>query len=278
MTFMKRLTLDRGWGPIRVARDHYPYRGRAFVHCHDFSEVFWIEAGEGHHIINGKRLPLSPGDLVMIRPDDSHDLVARSNEGITFVNVSFPSSTVNFFKRRYFKHTTSFWGGDGRLPSCYKLSISDVRHLGTEADGLAGGPQELFQSERFLLNLLQTLSLTSVDGKHANVPGWLRDACEQIRSPEHFSGGTRQLSRLAGRCPEHVARTAKQTLGKTPTQIVNEARLDYAAAQLSMSSKEIIDICLDCGFKGLTHFYKLFRTHFDMSPRHYRLYQQLRLR
>ncbi len=60
-------------------------------------------------------------------------------------------------------------------------------------------------------------------------PGWLQTACERIADREQFSKGPRQRFRLAGRCSSLVARVARQTLNKTPSEIVNDARLSWAA-------------------------------------------------
>jgi AraC family cel operon transcriptional repressor len=71
--------------------------------------------------------------------------------------------------------------------------------------------------------------------------------------------------------PEHLARQVRQHLHKTPTDIVNEARLAHAASELQSSGRAITEIALECGVENLSHFYKLFREHFGCTPRQYRL-------
>ncbi len=103
------------------------------------------------------------------------------------------------------------------------------------------------------------------------MPDWLARACREIKKSEAFREGLPAFNRLAGRSPEHVSRVLKKCTGKTPTQIVNEARLEEATHQLCMSSKEIIDIAADCGFENLSYFHRLFKQHYTLSPRRYRL-------
>ena len=83
--------------------------------------------------------------------------------------------------------------------------------------------------------------------------------------------GVRALFELAGRTPEHVARTLKKHTGKTPTDLVNEARMAYASGQLQTTTREILDIAMESGFSSLSHFYALFRRTFGLSPHRYRL-------
>ncbi|MBC8009733.1 MAG: helix-turn-helix transcriptional regulator, partial [Burkholderiales bacterium] len=99
---------------------------------------------------------------------------------------------------------------------------------------------------------------------------WLSDACAAIQEPRHFVGGTPALARLAGRSPEHLAREMRRHLRRTPTDVVNAARLTHAAQQLATTSRPIIDIAGECGFEGLGHFYKLFHARYATSPLRYR--------
>ena len=102
------------------------------------------------------------------------------------------------------------------------------------------------------------------------IPEWLRRACQAIQEPAHFAGGTAAFVRLAGRCPEHVSRMTHRMLNRTPTDIVNRARLSYASQCLSLTSRKITDICNECGFDSLTHFYKLFHENYGTTPHRYR--------
>jgi AraC family cel operon transcriptional repressor len=237
--------------------------------------VFWIEEENGYHLINGHRIPLMPGDLFLIRPQDQHDLRAINKAGLRLVNVSFPADTIAFLQQRYFPHDRSFWGGKATLPTHYRLAPTRRRQLSIEADSLAMEPRVRINLERFLLNLLHILAIYPQQTDLTQIPSWLQTAIEKIRQPEHFIKGTPELARLADKTPEHVARLTRQWLRRTPTEIVNEARLDYAAGRLSMTTEPILDICMECGFDSLAHFYKIFKAHFRTSPRRYRLAQQI---
>ena len=52
------------------------------IHSHDFAEVFWIEEGPGTHLIQDQNITLQRGEMVFIRPSDSHAL--RYRRGSTF--------------------------------------------------------------------------------------------------------------------------------------------------------------------------------------------------
>ena len=243
---------------------------RIGLHRHDFAEFFWIDGGKGAHLINREKRPLHTGDVVLIRPDDVHGFRTADRCELAIVNLAFPTKTLSFLKDRYFAGNSRFWGGDDSLPLQLALDCYQRGWLEKRLYRLMRGSRTLFETERFLLNFLEMLSWNYV----GEVPQWLHEVCELISLPKHFVHGTRELARLSGMSPEHVSRTLKRYLGQTPTEIVNTARLEYAAAKLLMSDEAVLDICLDCGFNSLSHFYKLFRTRYELSPKQYRIHHQ----
>jgi AraC-like DNA-binding protein/mannose-6-phosphate isomerase-like protein (cupin superfamily) len=253
-----------------VARLHLG-RGEGFgVHTHDFAEVFWIERGAGMHLINGQRDPLSVGDLVLIRPRDRHDFVVRQAEGLTFVNVAFEASALRAIHTRYFSARRWPWTG-GVLPAKFQLTPADLTQLRTWADDLARAAPTALQRDWFLLSLLQLIGRSPLHDQGPDRPGWLDEAIAHFNTPERFAGGVACLARLSGRCPEHLNRVVRRTLGKTATDLVNDLRLDFAARELRMTNRPILDIALDCGLENLGYFYRIFKRRFALTPRQFRL-------
>lgn len=268
----------------RVVRWHACFpQGRAFnaivvrmtpqrvmtLHAHDFAEVFWIHQGQAIHTINGQEQEMQTGDLTMIRPClDKHDFLSQTREFSIF-NVAFPMTQLADIKRRYFD-SFAFWGGTAGQPELYHLTEIEQQWLNAAGYALLHAPQARLLLDRFLLNLLCSISEGQSDLFRA-CPGWLKKACEAIRSPANFAGGVKCFFNLAQRSPEHVSRTLKKHTGKTPGEVVNAVRLEYAAGQLLTTTRDILELSLDCGYNSLSHFYMLFHKKYGMSPRRYRL-------
>ena len=152
-----------------------------------------------------------------------------------------------------------------------QINAPHLRRLNRWADDLAQAPRERLYLDRFLLNLLAELRLDQDDAAPEGAPDWLAQACRAIQTPEHFCGGVTRFLRLCGRSREHVARTARQHLGMTPTEYVNGIRMRHTRRQLEMGDQGILEIALECGIDNLSHFYRLFRARTGMTPRAYRL-------
>ena len=254
---------------FHAARDAKTARNPVRLHGHDFAEVFWIDAGSGTHRVNGARVALRAGSLVFIRPTDAHAIEPSANETLHLTNIAFPRETYDHLKRRYLAKLWPAMSG-ARQPPAWQVGPSRLGRLNRQADELAQAPRERLHIERFLLNLFVELQFPADDPPPDDAPDWLLHACREIRKPEHFSHGAERFVRLACRSREHVARSARQFLGVTPTDYVNRCRMDYAAGRLAMSNQEITEIALDCGIGNLSHFYELFRARFNMPPGAYR--------
>lgn len=256
------------------------------VHTHDFAELFWIESGRGTHLINGQRQPLQRGDMVLIRPEDAHgfrDFRGESarDDKYVMVNVAFAEETLSFLRERYFADQPWPWQG-AELPAHYVLSHDAQARLNEWAASLSMASQTRLELETFLMSVLHLLSkpalplrnVQAMDRKGQRLPDWLEHALVRCSEPPHLARGVGELAHLAGRCPEHLNRVVRRYTGRTATAIINELRLEYAARQLSMTSRPILDIAADCGLNSLSHFHQLFRERYGLSPRRYRVHQQ----
>jgi AraC family transcriptional regulator, dual regulator of chb operon len=261
--------------------DHCHFQVRRFtsgsstgVHEHDFHEVFWIDDGQGWHLVNGERRRLSPGALTLVRSDDRHGFQADDGQSFRLVNVAFPRKTWRYLVRRYAPRE-----GDPMtmaLPAReFFLSAPHLTELGIMTGELVGGARGASSVERFLLNLLYLLTVSRPAGTTASqAPAWLREACSGIGDPSVFRDGTAALVRLSGRSAEHVAREVRRWMGKTPTDVVNDARLAHAASRLTETDDAILRIAFDCGFENVSHFYRLFRARYGATPGQYRSRRQ----
>ncbi len=255
------------------ARVTLPETPTQYVHRHDFHEIFWVEEGFGLHVINGCRRDLRVGMCLCIRPNDAHSVLAGPGHSLRLINIAFPSPTWQTLRRRYFRDRPDFFAGPvARREFDLTHLLSTV--LFTAAEDLGHGRRSRLKIERFIINLFYEFVARTPPNESPRLPHWFERACIEIRKNRAFAGGVPAFARLAKRSPEHLAREARRLLHKTPTDILNEARLAHAASELTSSSRSITDIAADCGLENLSHFYHLFKRHFRDTPRRYRLRQR----
>jgi AraC family cel operon transcriptional repressor len=255
-----RRSLDPG--PIRI------------LHDHDYFELFWIAGGRATHVVNGAESILEAGDGALIRPQDRHGFSALGEAPSRLVNVMFRAETAAHLLGRYQDEFADryFWTPDA-APQAFMLDTARRDLLERWAADLEAGPRSLARIEGFLLRLLTQLIPAGPDPR-SEIPPWLTVAIDAARHPEVFRMGAQGLIAAAGRSHEHVCRSLKTLLDTTPSALVNRMRMEHAARLLRGTDLSASDIALECGLENMSHFHALFRQHFDITPRRYRLTHQ----
>jgi AraC family cel operon transcriptional repressor len=275
---MNRLPLKR----FVPAGHHYHFASGFFdspvpnsFHDHDFYEIFWVEEGEGVHHINHRKRALREGMVVLVKDADIHALSAREEKTMRIANLAFSKRCWEELFKRYFpeeKDPMQLTSASREIP----LRHEDFLAIRRQSQRLNSAVRSRAQLDLFLLEILfLRRHSTASETQRPMVPDWLDAACQGIKKTENLPQGLESFYRLAGRSPDHVARACRAHLGISPTEIVNAARLEHAAARLSGTDDTILDIAEDCGLPNLAHFYKLFAARFGTTPRRYRMQARL---
>ncbi len=88
----------------------------------------------------------------------------------------------------------------------------------------------------------------------------------------HHAQPIRRADAAAAACcsPSHFARLLRERIGRSFTDLLNQARVDEASARLQRTDDEIIIIALDTGFSDQSYFTKVFSRYTGMTPKAYR--------
>ena len=69
---------------------------------------------------------------------------------------------------------------------------------------------------------------------------------------------------------QYFCRFFKKMIGKTPMEYVNEYRINKTKELLEETDKQVMYICLECGFNNMGNFIKVFKKHTGINPIKYR--------
>lgn len=70
--------------------------------------------------------------------------------------------------------------------------------------------------------------------------------------------------------PWHLLRAFRATFGETPHDFLTRIRIERAKELLTVTSRQVTEICFDVGFTSLGSFSTLFRRHVQHSPAAFR--------
>lgn len=243
------------------------------LHEHDFAELFWCFHGSCQHLLNGKLTRFAVGDLVLLRPGDTHEIRTGPDEECFYYLVCFPLTVFARLAESAPAEVREFWGTTSGT-RVRRLSARGIGHFEHEFLELQRDPHSPLLLHRFLLNLLHDLRSAPQDPLR-ECPDWLRQAFREFSAdPDLLARGGSALIALTGRGREHIARTLQRTAGLTTSAAINRARVGWASARLVLSEDPISSIALECGYESLSHFYAAFRRFTGMAPRAYRLHHR----
>jgi AraC-like DNA-binding protein len=101
----------------------------------------------------------------------------------------------------------------------------------------------------------------------------IRKLCEVrdlIREGFHEEWTLPDLSREADLSAWHFLRSFRSTFGETPHEFLTRMRLERAKDLLTVTSRQVTEICFDVGFTSLGSFSTLFRRQVGLSPAEFR--------
>lgn len=247
-------------------------------HRHDFFEIFLVVNGNALHHVNGIVQLLLEGTIVLIRPDDIHYYEKYGEGNCQFINLAFSQDTLKDF----FNYL-----GDNSLPesllSCEfpplkLLTFIEKEAARTKLEVLAVLPRENKTHIRSFLRLLLADFIFNYFAEETKIkkgmPQWLVHLMNEIKKKENFAIGLPAILRLSNKSQEYISRVFKEYFEKTPTDYINELRLNYTANMLEFSDTDISDICFEAGFNSISHFYHLFKKQYKVSPLKYRKAKQ----
>lgn len=236
-------------------------------HNHDFYEFFVIISGEFEELCNGKKVVLTQKHTHVLMPNDTHQLTAigKSKKNV-LRNIAIRKTYFeNVINKVGLKNTEMVFDYFVLDEPVYVQFLSKTNSLFRHIGNLP--VREFVLSS--ILNDIVVFGLLQRDCTQST-PAWLVSAYNDIKSDRNYIYGIEKFFEFTGRTQEHVTRAFKKHYGITPTEYINSLRLIDAANQLISSDSPIIQIALDCGFNNLSHFNRLFKNYFHLSPKDFR--------
>ena len=249
-------------------------------HTHDYVEMVYMCRGETTHLVNGTKIVLKQGELLMLGQYARQEIEPAGEEDIA----------VNFIVRPAFlQGILSFLGNEETPLRRFVLSCLSGN---TETGYLYFRVAEVLPVQNLIENLLWTMI-----HDHANRRGIyqmtlgllmaeLLEHTDSLRfsSPEeetivqalryieeHYRDGSlTELAQLTHYDFAALSRLIKNRTGYSFTEILRAFRLEKASRLLVMTDDSVEDIMIQTGYLGRTNFFAQFRKRFGCSPQDYR--------
>ncbi|WP_053373091.1 AraC family transcriptional regulator [Paenibacillus sp. FJAT-27812] len=248
------------------------------LHWHDVLEINFIKSGTGYYIINGKTFEFRQGDILLINSNDLHcayetkDLVMQviSFDASWFVSSQrYDPEVLSPFKEMGVHFTNLLDRDEPHMEHLRGLLLE----LQEEHDRGGGSYGSLVYSNmlRFLAYVNRYFRREGVgrgkDGISAAQLDKMRKVIFDMEQNFAYPWTLEELAGLVYLSPSRFSDLFRQAVGTPPLLYLIHIRLVHAVKLLECSDMKITDIALECGFRSLSNFNRLFKKHIGTSPK-----------
>lgn len=236
---------------------------------HSYSVLGFVLEGEAV-VHQGQRFCLRPGDAYLIPAGSLHRMVSADSLefwGVRFCPPCFAGTEVG-----------SLYGPFDRVRAGAStvVPIPDARRdflatlcaeLDAETTARAPSPHGALAQRSLLSLILAEVSRAATAVHTSEVPGSLiGDALAFIerRCLEPITVG--DVARAVHRSPAHVSTALRRATGKSVKAWIIEGRLAEACRRLKYTDEMVEIIAERVGYRDPTHFIRLFRRHYELTP------------
>ena len=230
-------------------------------HSHDFYEIMCVVKGWATEMLDGECVTCRVNSVVLMRPGDCHSFVSQS-EDVVIVSLSVRRGEFEHFANAYDPLILRSIVGICK-PICYDVRSQTMLKSITEAGQGVTKYDCKYILSAFLYELLENVKATELPSR---MPMMLSYAISEIKRPENLKRGIEALSELSHYSQSHLTRLMREYLGVSPKQYINEARLDEAYNRIILTNESIQEISESVGFVSFSHFNKIFKGRFKMTP------------
>lgn len=246
-------------------------------HTHDYVEIVYMCQGSTTHIVNGTRLELRCGELLLLGQNALQEVLPAGRDDLA----------VNFIIRPEFFSGTLSYLGDEETP--LRRFIVDCLCGAHGAGSLYFKVADVLPVQNLVENLLWTLIADTPNRRGINqaTMGLLflqllnhtdrltvdlpeqETALQVLRYvEEHYRDGSlAEIAALLHYDPAWLSREIKRRTGRNYTELVQDKRLSQAMWLLKNTDKKVDDIANAVGYENISYFHRLFYARFALSPR-----------
>ncbi|HHT56198.1 AraC family transcriptional regulator [Herbinix luporum] len=256
---------------------HFP------AHSHNYIEIVYMCQGCTHHIINNNEIILNKGELLFINLNALHEIYPADKDDIAINFIIQPEFFDIATKMMDEKDNSLFNYIIESLTNCednmgyFHFKVSEVLPIQNLIENLIWSAISNQDNTRditqYTMGLL-LLHLMNLSNKIFSENNYEQELTLKILKfvEDNYREGT--LSKLAEslNCDMvWLSRTIKRLTDKTFTELIQIKRLNQAAYLLENTKIPIADIGYFVGYENLSYFYRIFKEHYGLTPRYYRL-------
>lgn len=232
------------------------------MHIHDRMEVLAVLSGAGHFLVEGSDYPLHGGDVLVLRPLETHRLLIRPEEPYERVAIHFDPALIEAVEPRLLSPFRDRPLGSGNLyagtayPALYR-PFADFDFSRSEL------PRANILAR--LLSFLTELADAAPRTPCLPPPDEAGRLVGYVNERLFESLSLADLGRRFRKSEAQIARDFRRATGSTFGDYVRIKRL-LAAQGMLLQGIPASRVCLQCGYGDYSAFFRAYKAYFGTSP------------
>lgn len=252
------------------------------LHIHQNYELYYFVEGEADYIVKNGYYTLSPGDLMLIKPNEMHSLVLKKPCYYKRFYMVIPGNIFAHHITSPLSPLLRRTGGSSARLMLSPESSEQIKQMLYDIAAICRNEQtgngELVHTKIYakMLQLLCTLSekCTSVQiaGEHVNtsaLPAPIRDVLPYIENNVARISSVSELADAIHVSAPYLSAVFRKHIG-VPLISYLQARKIALAKQLLEEGRSVTYACYESGFSDCSYFIRIFKRHIGMTPLQYR--------
>ena len=249
-------------------------------HTHDYVEFVYMCQGTTCHIVNGTKIILSQGELLMLGQNAKQEIESAGKNDIAvnfIVKPDFFSGVLSFLGneetplRRFVLNCVT---GNSETGYLY-FKVADVLPVQNLVENLLwtlitkpSNKRGIYQLTMGLL-FVELLECTERLEFSYEAQSILMKVLRYIED-NYKNGSLAEISKILGYERTSLSRLITKKMRKNFTELLQEKRLSQAAWFLLNTDKRVDEIANMVGYENMSYFHKLFQECYGKSPKKYR--------
>lgn len=250
---------------------------------HEYYEMVYIKRGNAVFEISGYPAEIGPNDIIIIKPNQFHKFIVKSESGCEFIVLNF--KFVNKFDMQFSGVSLEFFldfvsgkesGAFIRLKVSQKNEIINLlnRILKEKENPDIGSEllNYLLVMELFVL-ISRALKMeweNSIKNKSSKLKELIQVAVSYIDNNYERDISLKDIAKYVFLSSSYFTRAFKEEMGISPINYLLKTRIERSKEMLKDSTLKISDIALNVGFSNQQRFNDIFKKNVKMTPLKYR--------
>ncbi|PWM71517.1 MAG: hypothetical protein DBX59_08670 [Bacillota bacterium] len=262
---------------INYVKTSNRYTSRVFwetpKHKHSFWEAVIVVMGESTHEASGKSFTLCEGDMLIMKPGDSHVYKIKDAHNYLHFDLYLSSQAIrnanNYFAYDFLSMLESSAPIKLRFSDCEWHSIYEqLKQL-----LLVQGSPETQMAEtiyRWLLSSVLAKFYENVHAKEQKTPEWYKKLVLAMNDPAVLQGTIEDLARIVNFSHGYLCKIFKAYTGERLIDYFTKVKLEHSKNLMYNKKLNLLQISSMIGYDSLSHYIRVFKKFNSTTPQAYR--------